>query len=122
MQKTTTFRQLIVWQKAHGLVLQVYKTTKQFPKEEIFSLTSQLKRASISVAANIAEGYKKKTAPSKLNYLNISEGSLEEIKYYFILAMDLEYISEAESNKLTEDAEEVGRLLNGYANGIKKNV
>ena len=122
MEKTTNFKQLIVWQKAHSLVLEVYKTTKRFPREEIYALTSQMKRAAISVPANIAEGYKKKTASAKLNYLNISEGSLEEIKYNFILALDLQYISETDCNRLTDKAEEVGRLLSGYASGIKHNT
>ena len=122
MIKTKTFKELIVWQKAHKLVLEVYRASRKFPKEELYVLTSQFRRATISVAANVAEGYKKKTTPSKLNYLNISEGSLEEIKYYFILAGDLEYITEFEANSLTEKAEEVGRLLNGYIEGIKKNL
>ncbi|MGZ3864098.1 MAG: four helix bundle protein [Bacteroidia bacterium] len=121
MVKTTTFKGLIVWQKAHKLVLEVYKVSKKFPKEEVYALTSQLRRAAVSVPANIAEGYKKKTAAAKMNYLNISEGSLEEIKYYFILATDLEYLTQNEFDKLTENAEEVGRLLNGYYNGIKNN-
>ena len=82
-------------------------------------LTSQLKRASISVAANTAEGYKKKTAGSKLNYLNIAEGSLEEIKYFFISLATLCICPEKESQALTEKAEEVGRLIHGYAEGIK---
>ncbi len=120
MNKTKSFKDLIVWQKAHKLVLEVYKTTKGFPKEEIYVLTSQFRRAAVSIAANIAEGYKKKTVPAKLNYLNISEGSLEEVKYYFILAKDLEYISDKVSDKLFNDAEEVGRLLTGYSNAINK--
>lgn len=122
MIKTKTFKELIVWQKAHGLVVEVYRATKRFPKEEIYVLTSQLKRAAISVAANIAEGYKKKTTASKLNFLNISEGSLEEIKYYFILAADLEYITDKGNQVLTGRAEEVGSLINGYIEGIKNRI
>lgn len=64
MEKTHSFRDLIVWQKAHQFVLEIYNTTKQFPKEEIFALTSQVRRAAISIAANISEGYKKKTIPN----------------------------------------------------------
>jgi four helix bundle protein len=120
MQNTKTFNQLIVWQKAHQLVLQVYAITKQFPKDEVFGLSSQIRRAAVSIAANLAEGYKKKTKASKLNYLNISEGSLEEVKYYFILANDLEYINVQKFNSLETNAEEVGRLLNGYYNAIAK--
>ena len=120
MNKTKSFKELIVWQKAHKLVLEVYKTTKSFPKEEVYSLTNQFRRAGVSIAANIAEGYKKKTVAAKSNYLNISEGSLEEVKYYLILAKDLNYMSEALSDELYNDAEEVGRLLTGYSNAINK--
>lgn len=68
MEKTNTFKNLIVWQKAHELVLNIYKETKKFPKDEVYALTNQLRRASISIAANIAEGYKKKTIPNKINF------------------------------------------------------
>ena len=120
MNKTKSFKELIVWQKAHKLVLEIYKTTKSFPKEEVYALTNQFRRAAVSIPANIAEGYKKKTSAAKLNCLNISEGSLEEVKYYFILAKDLEYMNETLSDKLYNNAEEVGRLLSGYSNAIIK--
>ena len=118
MEKTNTFKGLITWQKAHLLVLSVYKITKTFPKEEVYALTSQIRRASVSIAANIAEGYKKKTIPNKLNFFNISEGSLEEVKYYIILSKDLEYINEKIAIELEAQADEVGRLLNGYSKSV----
>lgn len=121
MEKTKTFKELIVWQKSHKLVLEIYKTTKTYPKDEVYALTSQLRRAGVSIAANISEGYKKKTKASKLNFLNISEGSLEEVKYYILLSKDLEYISEKEFNSLDSMCDEVGRLINGYSMGISKN-
>lgn len=121
MEKTRTFKELIVWQKAHQLVLNIYKITKDFPKEEVYALTSQVRRASVSIAANIAEGYKKKTKPHKLSFLNISEGSLEEVKYYLILSKDLDYISENTFQKLEALSEEVGKILTGYSNAIKNN-
>ena len=121
MEKTKTFKELIVWQKSHKLVLEIYKATKSYPKEEIYALTNQIRRASVSIAANIAEGYKKKTKPSKLNFLNISEGSLEEVKYYIVLSKDLDFISEKEFNSLEFLCEEVGRLISGYSNAISKN-
>lgn len=111
MEKTKTFKELIVWQKSHKLVLEIYKVTRSYPKEEVYSLTNQIRRASVSIAANIAEVYKKKTKASKLNFLNISEGSLEEVKYYIILSKDLEFISEKEFNQLGSITEEVGRLI-----------
>lgn len=121
MEKTRTFKELIVWQKSHKLVLEIYRTTKVYPKEEVYALTSQIRRASVSLAANISEGYKKKTKASKLNFLNISEGSLEEVKYYILLSKDLEYISEKEYNYLENMCNEVGRLINGYSIGVSKN-
>lgn len=121
MEKTKTFKELIVWQKSHKLVLEIYKTTKAYPKDEVYSLTSQLRRAGVSIAANISEGYKKKSKASKLNFLNISEGSLEEVKYYILLSKDLGYITEKEFINLDAMCDEVGRLINGYSMGISKN-
>lgn len=110
-----------MWQKSHKLVLEIYRTTKSYPKEEVYALTSQIRRASVSIAANISEGYKKKTKASKLNFLNISEGSLEEVKYYILLSKDLEYITEKEYDNLENMCNEVGRLINGYSIGVSKN-
>ena len=86
------FEDLIVWQKAHALVLRVYEVTKAFPKEELFGLTSQMRRAAVSVPANMAEGFSKKGNPDKARIMNISQASLEELRYYFILARDLGYV------------------------------
>lgn len=110
-----SFKELIVWQKAHQFVLAVYKMTKSFPKEEIFGLTSQFRRAAISIPANIAEGYRKRGRADKARFFNISEGSLEECKYYLILTKDLGYESIDQENEL---AEEVSKLLNAYSNKI----
>jgi len=82
------FQDLIVWQKSHQLVLLVYKYSEAFPRKETFGLTSQLRRSIISVAANIAEGFKKRGKQDKMRFLNISQGSLEESRYYLILAQD----------------------------------
>ena len=122
MEKTHSFRDLIVWQKAHQFVLAIYNSTKQFPREEIFALTSQLRRAAVSIAANISEGHKKKTIPNQLNYLNISEGSLEEVKYYLILSKDLNYFDHTTFERLSDSADEVGRLINGYEKAISRRL
>lgn len=115
-KKTKSFTDLIVWQKAHQFVLAVYKLTKKFPKEELFGLTSQFRRASISIAANIAESYKKWSDKDKARILNIAQSSLEECRYYLILSNDLEYCTvEDEQNKI----EEVSKLLYAYTNAIK---
>ena len=116
--KAKTFQELIVWQKAHQFVLSVYALTKEFPKEEQFGLTSQFRRASISIAANIVEGYSKKGLKDKIRFLNIAQGSLSECQYYLRLANDLEY---ARVDKIKLDLEEVSKLLNSYLRAIKKN-
>ena len=81
--------QLKVWQKAHKVVLKVYKMTSSFPKEEKFGLVQQMRRSCVSVPANIAEGFKKKGLKDKANFYNIAQGSLEEFKYYLLLSNDL---------------------------------
>jgi four helix bundle protein len=115
--KSKSFRELIVWQKAHEFVLAVYKMTKAFPKEELFSLTSQFRRAVVSIPANIAEGYRKKGSLDKVRFFNIAEGSLEECNYYLILSNDLGYCNVTSENKLLE---EISKLLFSYTKAIKK--
>jgi four helix bundle protein len=88
-----SFEDLIVWKKAHAFVLNVYRISKQFPREEIYGLTMQLRRSAVSVPANIAEGFKKRGKADKARVLNIAEGSLEEARYYLRLAEDLGYVN-----------------------------
>ena len=107
------FKQLNVWRKAHRLVLEVYRVTKKFPDEERFALVSQMRRAAISVPANIAEGAKRNTTKDRKHFHNISDTSLEELKYYFVLSFDLGYITQEEGEKLTEQAREIGKMLSG---------
>ena len=120
MEHAKTFKDLIVWQKAHSFVLSVYNATQDFPKEELYGLTSQVRRAAISIASNIAEGFRKKTNADKLRFYNISQGSLEECIYYVILSFDLGYISIEKKNQLSESAEEVSRLLNSLYRSMSK--
>jgi four helix bundle protein len=110
-----SFRELIVWQKAHQFVLEVYRFTRGFPAHERFGLISQIRRAAVSVPANIAEGFPKRSANDKTRFFNIAQGSLEEVHYYLILAMDLDY---GDSTKLLALYDEVGRLLSGYTRAI----
>jgi four helix bundle protein len=107
-----SFEQLIVWQKAHQFVLGVYRFTDNFPRSEIYGLTSQLRRAAVSIPANIAEGFKKRGRADKVRFLNIAQGSLEECRYYLILAKDLNY---GETAKLHSQLEEVSKLLGAYS-------
>ena len=110
-----SFEDRVVWQKAHGFVLNVYRFSKTFPQAETYGLTSQLRRAAVSVPANIAEGFKRRGHPDKARLMNVAEGSLEEARYYLRLAADLGYGSDT---KLAEDALEVGRLLGSYARSL----
>ena len=118
---TYSFENLVVWQKAHQFVLTVYTVTKSFPKEELFGLTSQFRRAAISIEANIAEGYKKLGKADKLRFLNISEGSIEECRDYVILSRDLGYIDGQQFDKLSYSVEETSKLLVAYSKGIINN-
>jgi len=111
MGRISHFRDLKVWQEAHKLVLMVYRITNAFPRDERFGLISQMRRAAISVPANIAEGFKRRGIQDKIRFYNIAEGSLEELKYYFILSQDLGYIPS--NGDLVAQSETVGRLLNG---------
>ncbi len=117
---TKSFRELIVWQKAHQLVLTTYTITKGFPKEELFGLTSQMRRSSVSVAANIVEGYRKRGKADKARFLNISEASLDELNYYFLLSNDLDYISGIDHERVEIQCQEVSKLLNAYSSTIRK--
>jgi four helix bundle protein len=110
-----SFKDLIVWQKAHQFVPEVYRFTQKFPSDERFGLTSQIRRAAVSVPANIAEGFPKRGPSDKTRFFNIAQGSLEEVHYYLILAKDLGY---GDSAGLVNLYNEVARLLNGYASAI----
>ena len=114
-QAAKTFQDLIVWQRAHAFVLAVYKRTAAFPGREIYGLTSQMRRAAISIAANIAEGFAKRGKPDKVRFMNIAEGSVEESRYYPILSQALGY---GNTGELMELLNEVGRLLKGYSRAI----
>ncbi len=109
------FEDLIVWQKAHQFVLTVYRFTESFPKSELYGLTSQLRRAVVSIPANIAEGFKKKGRADKARFMNIAQGSLEESRYYLILSRDLGY---GDSSGLNSQLEEVSKLLEAYSSAI----
>ena len=117
MTTAKRFEELVVWQKAHRLVIRIYKLSKGFPKDELFGLTSQLRRAAISIPANIVEGFKRATIPDKLRYFNIAQGSLEEVKYHIILTRDLEYLDALDLN---EDLGEIGRMLEGYMKSMRE--
>ena len=111
-----TFRDLIVWRKAHEFVLAVYRLTDTFPKRETYGLALQMRRAAVSIPANIAEGFKRRGKVDKVRFMNMAEGSVEESRYYLMLSQDLGY---GETGKLMDTLEEVSRMLNAYAKGIQ---
>lgn len=110
-----SFRDLLVWQKAPGFVLAIYEFTSHFPKQETYGLSLQMRRAAVSIPANIAEGFRKRTRPDKARFMNMAEGSVEESRYYLILAQDLGY---GQTEELMSSLEEVSRLLNAYSSAI----
>jgi len=110
------FEELVVWQKAHQLVLRIYRLTMEFPKHETYGLMSQMRRAAVSVPANIAEGFKKRGRPDKARVLNIAQASLEEVRYYFILSKDLGYLP---AKTDVNDVEEVARMLGAYTSTVQ---
>ena len=115
---TTTFEDLIAWQKARVFIKHVYQITKTFPDDERFGLISQFRRAAVSIGANIAEGYKRMGKDDKLRFFNYSQGSLEECRCFIILSGDLGYINEHEVVNLTSEIEDTSRLLNSYTLAI----
>lgn len=110
------FINLIAWKKAHELVLRVYLLNKKLPQEERFILVPQVTRAAISIAANLAEGTKRRTLADQRHFFNMAETSLEEVKYYFILMKDLGYISDIEFQDAFALSQDVGRLINCLIN------
>ncbi len=119
-QKSRKFEDLLVWQKAHEFVLLVYKETKTFPKDELYGLTSQFRRAAVSIPSNISEGFKKKGKLDKLRFYNISQGSLEECRYYIILSGDLGYVSADVNELLMKSIIDASLLLNSYCKAISE--
>lgn len=116
--KSESFRDVLVWQKAHAFTLAVWSITATFPREEMFVITAQLRRAAMSVPSNFVEGFRKRTKPDKIKFYNIAQGSADECLYQLILSHDLKY---ADTTALRSDLEEVSRLLQGYINGLERN-
>ncbi len=116
MGEIKRFEDLKVWQKSHELVLEVYNVTQQFPGEEKFGLTSQIRRSAVSVAENIAEGSKRQHLNEYIQMLYIAQGSLSETNYYLLLAKDLKCLSGIKYQELFNRGEEIGKMLSGLTN------
>jgi len=114
------YHKLFVWQKAHNFVKEIYKITDDFPKRELFGLTSQLRRAAVSVPANIVEGHTRTSRKDFLRYLNIALGSLTECEYYLELTLELNFIREEDYLKIENLRKEVGYLLVKFIKGVRR--
>ena len=112
------FKSLIVWKRSYDLALSVYKMTNNFPKDELYGLTSQMRRSAISVSANIAEGYQRKSRKEYIHFLSIAKGSLGEVETYLLFSKDLGYVQEIQFNQLETNRQEVGRLLRGLMRSL----
>jgi four helix bundle protein len=116
----SNFRNLLIWQKSIILTTKIYASTKNFPKEEIYGLTSQIRRSAISIPSNIAEGFGRDSNKEYLRFLNISIGSLFEMQTQLEIAKNIEYLTEEDFNNLYEDSREVERMLVSFINKIKE--
>ena len=112
------WKDLDVWKKSHELTLRVYDATKVFPKNEAYSLTDQLRRASSSVPANIVEGQSRNTTKEYLQFLYTSRGSLEEVRYFLLLSKDLGYLEQEAYQSLEGDGEVLSKMLNGLIKSL----
>jgi four helix bundle protein len=108
-----SFTDLITWKEAHKLVLMIYKITKSFPKEEIYSLMDQMKRCSVSISSNIAEGFSRKSKKEKIQFYHISRGSVTELQNQLLIAKDVDYISKEDFKNIAQQTISVHKLLNG---------
>lgn len=117
MAKLESFRDLDVWQRAHQLALAVYRMTGSYPDSEKFGLVAQMRRAVVSIAANIVEGFKRQGKADKLHFYNIAESSLEELKYFFILSQDLGYLPSADA--LLSEADTISKMLYRLCESIR---
>ena len=113
------FKDLDVWVKAHALTLDIYAITKTFPREEIFGLTSQLRRASTSIAANLAEGCGRKSDPELRRFVHLARGSASELEYHLLLARDLKFLPEQDFKRMAKACDEISRMQNSLSSSVK---
>lgn len=119
MDKVKSFTDLITWKKAHELVIMVYNVSSAFPKEEMFGLTSQIRRSAVSISSNIAEGFSRNSPKDKLQFYCIAQGSLTELQDQLLIARDVKYINPKIFNDLADKSITVNKLINGLIKKIK---
>lgn len=120
--KIEKFTDLTVWQKAHEMTLLVYRVTEAFPDRERFGITSQIRRSAASVAANIAEGFGRRTTRELLRSLQIARGEVEETRYFSILSRDLGHLTRDDFNRLAEGCDTVGKLINALMTSLNRRL
>jgi four helix bundle protein len=116
------YRDLLVWQKAMDLCVEVHNVTLVFPKQELFGLSAQLNRSVVSIPSNIAEGHGRRTTPDFIHFLSISRGSMNEVETQLTLAMRYNYLSQTDHDELLERCGEVGRMLNGLIDALERRL
>jgi four helix bundle protein len=117
-----SFTELEVWKRAHGVVLEIYKLTNPFPRSEQFGVISQIRRAAYSVPANIAEGFGRRSTKELLQFLAISNESLEELRYFLILSRDLRYLSPLDFEKFEKDLKAVAQMLEALRQSLQRRL
>ncbi len=116
------FKELLVWQKSINFVTEIYKETEAFPKAEMYGLISQIRRATVSIPSNIAEGNSRRSVPDYLQFLRISRGSCAEVETQLIISKNLGFLDEEKSLKLNQDIIEISKMLNGLINSLKQST
>lgn len=113
------FKELLVWQRSIDFVTEIYRTTEAFPKDEIYGLLSQIRRAAVSIPSNIAEGNSRRSKPDYVQFLKISRGSCAEVETQLIISKNLKFLNENEHLKLNEKIIEISKMLNGLINSLQ---
>jgi len=116
------FKELLVWQKSINFVTEIYKETESFPKSEMYGLVSQIRRATVSIASNIAEGNSRRSVPDYVQFLRISRGSCAEVETQLIISKNLGFLNKEKSLKLNQDITEISKMLNGLINSLKQST
>lgn len=115
----TSFTQLVAWQEGHKLVLEIYKVTKTFPKEELFALTNQMQRCAVSITSNLAEGFSRQSYKEKIQFYSISQGSVTELQNQLLIARDIGYLSKNDFNQIANLTVSVSKLVVGLIKSSK---
>jgi four helix bundle protein len=118
-QRISSYRDLLVWQRAMDLTVRCYEETKAFPRDEIYGLTSQMRRSASSVAANIAEGYGRESSGAYVQFLKVAQGSLKELETHLMLAARLAYLPQGIEAQLLRETDEMGKMLRALIRSIQ---